>query len=68
MSPDAVNKIAAYGVSQIVYISCNPKTLARDLSGFKYLGYDVKYVKPFDNFPMTKHVETVVLMSRVEGK
>lgn len=63
MSPDAVNKIAAYGVSQIVYISCNPKTLARDLSGFKYLGYDVKYVKPFDNFPMTKHVETVCLLS-----
>ncbi len=68
MNPDAVNKIAAYGVPQIVYISCNPKTLARDLSGFKYLGYSVKYVKPFDNFPYTKHVETCVLMSRVEGK
>lgn len=63
MTPDAVNKIAAYGVPQIVYISCNPKTLARDLSGFKYLGYRTDYVKPFDNFPGTKHVETVALMS-----
>ena len=51
---------------RIVYVSCNPSTLARDL---KYLcgkdaGYEVKEVQPVDMFPWTGHVETVVLMSR----
>ena len=62
----AVEKIAAYEVPQIVYISCNPKTLVKDLALFTQLGYDITYVKPFDNFPMTKHVECVVLMSKVQ--
>jgi len=46
-------------VTQIIYISCNPETLARDL---KYLSkqYSVDYVQPVDMFPMTAHVETVV--------
>jgi len=45
-------------VTQIIYISCNPETLARDL---KYLSkqYSVDYVQPVDMFPMTAHVETV---------
>lgn len=64
MSTDAVNKIASYGVKQLVYISCNPKTLVKNLVQFESLGYEVKYVKPYDNFPFTKHVETVCLMSR----
>jgi len=68
MSVEAVEKIAKYGVPQIVYISCNPKTLVKNLVQFQECGYEVSYVKPFDNFPMTMHVETVVLMSRVEGK
>ena len=66
MMPDAVQKIASYGVDQIVYISCNPKSLAKNLSQFTLYGYEVSYIKPFDNFPMTKHVETVVLMSRAD--
>ena len=46
-------------IKQIIYISCDPETLARDL---KYLSkyYKVKYVQPVDMFPMTAHVETVV--------
>ena len=64
MTPDAVNKIASYGVEQIVYISCNPKTLVQNLSQFTLYGYHVKYLKPFDNFPMTRHVETVCLLMR----
>ncbi len=64
MTLKAVDKIISYGVEQIVYISCNPKTLAMNLEQFQYAGYKVKYIKPFDNFPMTKHVETVCLLSR----
>ncbi len=63
MTPDAVNKIASYGVEQIVYISCNPKSLSQNLSQFNLYGYQVKYLKPFDNFPMTKHVETVISLT-----
>lgn len=53
---------------RIVYVSCDPATLARDL---KYLcgeGYEMVRVRAVDQFPMTVHVETVVLMSRVDGK
>ena len=66
MTNKAVDKIISYGVDQIVYISCNPKTLAINLEQFQFYGYEAKYLKPFDNFPGTKHVETVVLMSRVD--
>ena len=52
----------------IVYVSCDPATLARDLQKFDLLGYKTEKVQPLDMFPNTKHVETVVLMSRVEGK
>ncbi len=50
---------------RVIYVSCNPATLARDL---KYLcagGFELKEVQPVDMFPHTVHVETVVLMSRV---
>ena len=62
--------LADMAPSRIVYVSCNPSTLARDL---KYLcstdaGYELREVQPVDMFPWTEHVETVVLMSRVDGK
>ncbi|MDO4487306.1 MAG: 23S rRNA (uracil(1939)-C(5))-methyltransferase RlmD [Bacillota bacterium] len=66
MSVDALDKIISYGVDQIVYISCNPKSLAENLYYLQYYGYRVKSVKPFDNFPGTKHVECVCLMSKVK--
>ena len=65
---DALDKIISYGVDQIVYISCNPKSLAENLYYFQYYGYKVESVKPFDNFPGTKHVECVALMSRVKRR
>lgn len=49
---------------KIVMISCNPSTAARDCKFLKELGYETKTVQPFDLFPRTTHVETVVLMSR----
>ena len=64
ISSNALEKIIGYGVKQIVYISCNPKSLADNLYYMQYYGYEIKSVKPFDNFPGTKHVETVCLMSR----
>jgi len=51
---------------KIVYISCNPATLARDLVVFAKEGYHTNEVQPVDMFPQTTHVECVVLMSRVE--
>ena len=61
---DALDKIIGYGVDQIVYVSCNPKSLADNLYYMQYYGYEVKSVKPFDNFPCTKHTECVCLLSR----
>ncbi len=49
---------------RIVYVSCNPSTLARDLKYLSGNGFEVKEVQPVDMFPWTEHVETVVLMSR----
>ena len=64
ITPKALRQILDYGVDQILYISCNPKTLAENLRGARLFGYDIGPVRAYDNFPFTKHVETVVLMSR----
>lgn len=64
--PKALEKILNYGVNQIVYISCNPKTMVENLSFMQYYGYKVKSVKAFDNFPHTKHIETIVLLHKEE--
>lgn len=60
LRPKAVNQIASYGVPEILYISCNPKTMAMDLSDFRLLGYEPDYLKIYDNFCWTKHTEAVV--------
>lgn len=51
---------------RVVYVSCDPATLARDLKLFCQQGYVVQAVQPVDLFPRTAHVETVVLMSKTE--
>ena len=53
---------------QVVYISCDPQTQKRDLAVLRAGGYHVREIQQVDMFPQTAHVETVVLMSRVEGK
>lgn len=49
---------------KIIYISCNPETLARDLTYFTKNGYKAKKIQPVDMFPHTNHIETVVLLSQ----
>lgn len=58
--------IASLSPERIVYISCNPATLARDMVILKELGYIGDSVTPFDLFPMTGHVESVVCLTRKE--
>ena len=53
---------------KVVYVSCNPETLVRDLQFLTKHGYRMEKGVGVDMFPMTVHVETVCLMSRVEGK
>ena len=53
-----------FSPERIVYVSCDPATLARDCAVLKELGYEVKEYTPFDLFPRTEHVETVCLLLR----
>ncbi|PLX34222.1 MAG: 23S rRNA (uracil(1939)-C(5))-methyltransferase RlmD [Clostridiales bacterium] len=62
----ALMDIIAYDVDEILYISCNPKTLARDLLILKGNGYEMKQMALVDMFPHTPHVETVVKLSKIE--
>lgn len=62
--PKALEKIIAYGVDKMVYISCKPTSLARDLEMLLAKGYRVEKVCCVDMFPGTVHVETVALLTR----
>lgn len=62
--PKALPKIIAYGVDHIVYISCKPTSLVRDLEVFLENGYRVDKAVAVDQFPWTANVETVVLLSQ----
>ncbi len=62
--PKALQKIIDYGVERLVYISCKPTSLVRDLEVLQEAGYRLEAACPVDMFPNTVHVETVVLLSR----
>lgn len=66
LKPDARKALLSMAPQQVIYISCDPSSLARDLKIFTAAGYSVDHVHAFDMFPQTCHVETVVLMSRKE--
>ncbi|HHV43398.1 MAG TPA: 23S rRNA (uracil(1939)-C(5))-methyltransferase RlmD, partial [Firmicutes bacterium] len=55
------------GIPHLIYVSCNPASLARDLASLCQGGYRVQTVVPVDMFPQTCHVESVVLLSKDEG-
>ena len=62
---DAILKISP---ERVVYVSCNPATLARDAKRLAAGGYKLREAMPFDMFPQTGHVETVVLLSKFNSK
>jgi len=62
--PEVLEAVSAMGPARVVYISCDPGTMSRDLGLLAAKGYRVEEVQPVDMFPWTHHVETVVLMSR----
>ncbi len=64
INPKALSKIVNYGVDNIVYISCKPTSLAKDLVILQAAGYEVKRIRCVNMFPATVHVETVVLMTK----
>jgi 23S rRNA (uracil-5-)-methyltransferase RumA len=66
--PKALDKIIDFGVDRIVYISCKPTSLVRDLEILQAKGYQVEKVCAVDMFPETVHVETVVLLSNEKKK
>ena len=64
--PKALTKIMKYGVERLVYISCKPTSLVRDLEALQAGGYRLEKACAVDMFPGTGHVETVVLLSKGE--
>lgn len=63
VNPKALEKIIQFGVDKIVYISCKPTSLARDLEMLQGCGYQAERIACVDLFPGTYHVETVVMLS-----
>ena len=63
-SRDFLESVVALAPKRVVYISCNPVTLARDLGYITRKGYKVSKIQPVDMFPFTEHVETVCLLSK----
>ncbi|MCR5439732.1 MAG: 23S rRNA (uracil(1939)-C(5))-methyltransferase RlmD, partial [Selenomonas sp.] len=63
-TPTVLETFANMKPDRIVYVSCNPASLARDIALLDELGYKAEKVQPVDMFPCTSHVESVCLLSR----
>jgi 23S rRNA (uracil1939-C5)-methyltransferase len=61
---EVIEAISDLKIKKIVYISCNPSTLARDIKRFSENGYSTAEIQPIDMFPHTEHVECIALISR----
>ena len=66
LAPEVPEVLASMAPERIVYVSCDPATLARDVKRFAALGYQTVSAQAVDLFPRTQHVETVVLLSKGE--
>jgi len=62
--PKALSALAALAPAKLVYVSCNPSTLARDVGELVRQGYRLEWVQPVDMFPQTPHIEAVARLSR----
>jgi 23S rRNA (uracil1939-C5)-methyltransferase len=56
--------LARSGPKKVVYVSCDPESLARDLARITRCGYEIDSMQPVDMFPHTPHIETVVVLNR----
>ncbi|MCD6520478.1 MAG: 23S rRNA (uracil(1939)-C(5))-methyltransferase RlmD [Anaerolineae bacterium] len=63
-TPQALEALARCQASRIVYVSCDPATLARDIATLTQWGYSLSQVQPIDMFPQTYHIETIALLRR----
>ena len=68
LSPEVIASVAAMGPERVVYVSCDPATLGRDVKLFAELGYRAVRACAVDMFPGTRHVETVCLLSKLQAK
>ena len=66
INPKALQKIIDFGVNNLVYISCKPTSLARDLEMLQEQGYRVEKACAVDMFPNTVHIETIVALHRTD--
>ena len=64
LSKEALKALMALGPPKVVYVSCDPATLARDIAKMLQVGYELLEVQPVDMFPQTYHVEAVALLER----
>lgn len=68
LAPEVIASVAAMGPEKVVYVSCDPATLGRDVKIFREFGYEAKRAAAVDMFPGTAHVETVCLLSKLHAK
>ena len=68
LAPEVVETVAAMAPDRVVYVSCDPGTLARDVGRFAAMGYAAQRAVAVDMFPRTAHVETVCLLERRREK
>ena len=68
LDKEIIKTIAKTKIKKIVYISCNPQTLARDIKRFQEKGYNLEKIKGCDMFSETMHIECVCLLSKVENE
>lgn len=67
LTPEFIKAAVETGPKKIVYISCNPATMVRDLQDFQKHGYSFNHIDPVDMFPQTPHVEAVTVLERSDS-